>query len=46
LDRMIELEDFNQAVEMLRTIIKLQDAIDDLTKQRQKETIRKDLKED
>jgi len=46
LDRMIELEDFNQAVEMLRTIIKLQDAMDDLTKQRQKETIRKDLKED
>lgn len=34
LERMIELEDFNEAVELLRTIIKLQEDLGDQTKQR------------
>jgi len=45
LERMIELEDFNEAVEMLRTIIKLQDNLHQQTKQRHKQRIR-DLIED
>jgi hypothetical protein len=44
-DKMIELEDFNEAVEMLRTIIKLQEQLEDTTKQRHKQKIR-DLMED
>ena len=37
LDRMIELEDFNEAVELLRTIIKLQEELDNQTQQRHKQ---------
>lgn len=46
LDRMIELEDFNQAVELLRTIIKLQEALGDQTKQRHKQRIRELLEDE
>jgi hypothetical protein len=45
LERMKELEDYNQAVELLRTIIKLQESLERVTKERHKQTIR-DLKED
>jgi hypothetical protein len=45
LSHMLELEDFNEAVELLRQIIKLQDQLDEQTKQRHKEKIR-ELKED
>ena len=37
LDRMIELEDFNEAMELLRAIIKLQDDIHEQTRERQKQ---------
>jgi hypothetical protein len=40
LDRMIELEDFNEAVELLRTIIKLQEDLGEQTTQRHKQRIR------
>jgi hypothetical protein len=40
LDRMIALEDFNEAVELLRAIIKMQDDLHDQTKQRHKQKIR------
>jgi hypothetical protein len=45
LDRMIELEDFNQAVELLRTIIKLQEQLGEQTKQRHKQKIRELLED-
>lgn len=45
LERMKELEDYNQAVELLRSIIKLQESLEEVTKERHKQTIR-DLKED
>ena len=45
LDRMIELEDFNQAVELLRNIIKMQDDLRVLTQQRQKQKARELLQE-
>ena len=45
LDRMIELESFNEAVELLRTIIKLQEDLHEKTKQRHKEEIRKLLED-
>jgi len=45
LDRMIELEDFNEAVALLRAIIKLQDSLSEETKQQHKQKIR-DLLED
>ena len=45
LDRMIELEDFNQAVELLRTIIKLQEQLEEQTKQRHKQRIRELLED-
>ena len=40
LDRMLELEDFNEAVELLREIIKLQEELGDETKQRRKDKLR------
>lgn len=43
--KMIELEDFNEAIEMLRTIIKQQEQLEQATKQRQKEKLR-ELMED
>jgi len=45
LSQMLELEDYNQLVETLRTIIKLQESIEELTKTRRKQTIR-DLQEE
>ncbi len=45
LDRMIELEDFNQAVELLRTIIKLQDELDEETKERLRQKLRELLED-
>jgi len=45
LDRMIALEDFNEAVDLLRTIIKLQEQLDEQTKQRHKEKIRELLED-
>ncbi len=45
LDRMIELEDFNQAIELLRTIIKTQDDLRILTEQRHKQKARELLQE-
>ena len=45
LDRMIALEDFNEAVELLRTIIKLQEQLEEQTKQRHKEKIRELLED-
>jgi len=45
LDRMLQLEDFNEAVDLLRAIIKEQDSLGDQTKQRHKQEIR-ELKED
>ncbi len=45
LDRMIELEDFNEAMELLRAIIKLQDDLAEQTRQRQKQKIRELLQE-
>jgi len=40
LSSMIELEDFNEAVELLRSIIQSQERVDNLTKQRQKQKLR------
>lgn len=40
LDRMIELEDFNEAVELLRDIVDAQQQLHDQTKQRQKQKLR------
>lgn len=40
LDRMIELEDFNEAVELLRDIVEAQQQLHDQTKQRQKQKLR------
>ncbi len=45
LDRMIELEDYNQMVELLRDVIKQQDQLRNQTEQRQKQKIRDLLKE-
>ena len=45
LDRMIVLEDFNQAVELLREIIRSQKQLHDQTQQRHKQKIRDLLKE-
>lgn len=45
LDRMIELEDYNQLVELLRDVIKMQDQLRTQTEQRQKQKIRDLLKE-
>ena len=42
LDQMIELEDFNEALELLRTIIKLQDQLDEQTRQRHKQKLLED----
>jgi hypothetical protein len=44
-DRMIELEDFNEAVELLRNIVETQKKLHDQTEQRHKEKIRNLLKE-
>lgn len=44
-DRMIDLEGFNEAVDLLRGIIKMQDQLRDQTQQRQKQKIRELLKE-
>ncbi len=44
-DRMIEVEDFNEAVNLLREIIKTQDQLHDETEQRHKQKIRELLKE-
>jgi hypothetical protein len=40
LDRMIEMEDFNQAVELLRSIIQMQDDLRGATEQRRKQKTR------
>lgn len=40
LSRMIELEDFNEAVELLRQIVELQEKLNDQTKQRHKGRLR------
>ncbi len=45
LDRMIELEDFNQAVDLLRNIIKMQGQLNDQTQERHKEKLRDLLKD-
>jgi hypothetical protein len=45
LDRMIELEDFNEAVELLRNIIKMQEQLHDQTQQRHKQRVRDLLKD-
>lgn len=44
-DRMIELEDFNEAVELLRNIVEMQKQLHEQTEQRHKEKIRNLLKE-
>jgi hypothetical protein len=44
LDRMLEMEDFNQAVELLQNIIKMQEQVKAQTQERHKKKIR-DLKE-
>ena len=44
-DRMIELEDFNEAVDMLRGIIETQEQLREQTQQRHKQKIRELLKE-
>jgi hypothetical protein len=44
-DRMIELEDFNEAVELLRNIVDMQKQLHEQTEQRHKEKIRDLLKE-
>jgi hypothetical protein len=45
LDRMLELEDYNQMVELLRDVIKMQEQLRNQTEQRQKQKIRDLLKE-
>ena len=45
LDRMIELQDYNEMVEMLRDIIKMQDQLRQQTEQRNKQKFRDLLKE-
>ena len=45
LDRMIELQDYNEMVEILRDIIKLQEQLRQQTEERQKQKIRELLKE-
>jgi len=45
LNRMIELEDFNEALELLRTIIKLQDQLNEQTRQRHKQKLRELLED-
>ena len=44
-DRMIELEDFNEALDLLRNIIKMQDQLREQTQQRQKQKIHELLKD-
>jgi len=46
LDRMLELESFNEAVELLRSIVEEQQRLYEKTKQRQKEKLRELLKEE
>ena len=45
LDRMIELEDFNEQIELLRAIIKMQEELDEQVKQRHKQKIRELLED-
>ena len=45
LGRMLELESFNEAVELLRTIIDAQDKLDEQTRQRHKQRLHDLLKE-
>ena len=45
LDRMIELEDFNEQIELLRAIIKMQLELDEQVKQRHKQKIRELLED-
>jgi hypothetical protein len=45
LDRMLEMEDFNQAVDLLRNIIKMQDDLRGQTEQRRKQKARELLQE-
>jgi hypothetical protein len=45
LDQMLEMEDYNELVETLRSIIKAQDKVGEVTKERHKQKIR-NLKED
>jgi len=45
LDRMLELENFNEAVELLRNIIEMQEKLHEQTQQRHKQKIRDLLKE-
>jgi len=45
LDQMLEMEDFNQAIEILQNIIKMQEQIKEQTQQRHKQKIRDLLKE-
>lgn len=45
LDRMIELEDYKEAVELLRSIIKLQEDLDNQTQQRHKAKLRELLED-
>jgi hypothetical protein len=45
LDKMLELETFNEALELLRAIIKSQEELNEQTKERQKAKLR-DLLED
>jgi hypothetical protein len=40
LDRMLELETFNEALEMLRKIIETQEEVNEETKQQQKKSLR------
>ena len=44
-DRMIELEDFNEAVELLRSIVETQKKLHEQTEQLHKEKVRNLLKE-
>lgn len=46
LDRMLELESFNEAVELLRSIVEEQDRLREKTQQRHKEKLRELLKEE
>jgi hypothetical protein len=45
LDRMLELESFNEALDLLRGIISSQEKINEQTRQRQKEKLRNLLEE-
>ena len=45
LERMVELEDFNEAVELLRSIIRSQEELRERTEQRKKDTLRQLLED-